>query len=246
VNHQTNLVKLKLWQAKKHVRELDRVIAAFFQGKPFIVEHHTEPETGDVVFKMKRCYPIPWEIPLIIGDVLQNCGSALDHLVWHLVKANGGKPTENNSFPFSKSAATYTQTARMRLKGVHPAAAKLIDDVKPYPGGHEDLYSMHYLNNHDKHRMILVVGAAHTAVTYSTRVKMWIPKREYSFPLATGKVLCRVPREYVPFMGTPNFGFRIAFGDSGVMKEGDPVMPNLKGLPAQVASIIHKFDEFLR
>jgi hypothetical protein len=172
MNQRTNQVKQKIGRARRHLRELHDTIQAFFDDHPFTWSHETDLDTGDLIFKMKRCAPIPRQIPLVIGDVLQNLRSSLDHLVWHLVEANGKRPTDNNAFPFSKSAQSYQQTARMRLKGIPDAAVKLIEQSKPYPGGDEDLYSLHSLNNHDKHRMILVVGAAHVVSEVESRGKI--------------------------------------------------------------------------
>jgi hypothetical protein len=42
-------------------------------------------------------------------------------------------------------------------------AIKAINALKPYKGGNEFLWTLHRLNNIDKHRVLITVGAAHVA-----------------------------------------------------------------------------------
>jgi hypothetical protein len=246
MNKRTNLVKLKVRRARRHAAELNETIRAFFQKTPYKTTGEIDAETGDKLFKVSRCLPVPREIPLIIGDVLQNLRTALDHLVWQLVEANGGKPNKGTAFPFAKTAQDYRNESSRRLKGVPEAAIKMIDDLRPYAGGNEDLYSLHHLNNHDKHRLLLIVGAAHTVTTYSTRVKIYIPSRKITFPLTPGKVLCKIPKQFVQHLqNDPEFEFRIGFGDAGNIRPGDSVSLNLDRMPGTIATIVNSFDRFL-
>ena len=45
--------------------------------------------------------PVSWSI--LIGEILYNMRSALDHLVWQLVLNNEQTPGRNNEFPIAKS-----------------------------------------------------------------------------------------------------------------------------------------------
>jgi hypothetical protein len=116
-----------------------------------IPSFESDPGTGDVVFKLGKCSPIPEDFPLIIGDVLQNLRTALDHLVWQLILSNGGTRIVASAFPISKNIGQHKADSPGKTKGMAPEAIQMIDALKPYGGGNEDLFGLHLLNNADKH-----------------------------------------------------------------------------------------------
>ena len=59
----------------------------------------SDPNTGDQVFKFRVRAPIPVDLSLVIGDAVHNLRSALDHLAWQLVLANGQTPTTQTAYP---------------------------------------------------------------------------------------------------------------------------------------------------
>ena len=60
--------------------------------------------------------PVEWSV--IIGETLYNMRSALDHLIWQLVLANGHTPGRHNQFPISKDCQHWQQEKDRLLKGV--------------------------------------------------------------------------------------------------------------------------------
>ena len=58
--------------------------------------------------------PIEWSI--ILGEILYNLRSALDHLVWQLVLANGQTPGRHNEFPIAVDHQTWLQEKGRALK----------------------------------------------------------------------------------------------------------------------------------
>ena len=109
MNAGTRIIGLKVKRAKQHIADLDRRIHLFFTGppNPYPIVKETDSETGDLVFKLGKCVPIPEDFPLIIGDALQNLRTALDHLVWQLILSNGGTPKTTSGFPIMESAEKY-------------------------------------------------------------------------------------------------------------------------------------------
>jgi len=252
MNIRTEKIRLKVKRAKHHIADLDARIHLFFTGppNPYPFVREIEPETGDTVIKLGKCETIPEDFPLIIGDVLQNLRSALDHLVWQLVLSNGGTPGVNTSFPISKSAEYYKADAPRKVKGVAPEPIKMIDALQPYGGGNEDLYGLHLLNIADKHRLLLICGAAHlsTEVKFQLsltpqQVTVPIPFHN-TYPLKDGTELYRIPKNMPgAFDQNPKFTFRIAFGDAEVMG-GEPMLPPLHQLADLIDAIIMAFDRF--
>ncbi len=92
-------VYLKVKRANKHIEELHGVLTNFRVTNPYRVGRKTDTDTGEFIYYLIEAAPVPHEIALIAGDVLQNLRSALDHLAWHLVVAANGNPSSKNSFP---------------------------------------------------------------------------------------------------------------------------------------------------
>src|SRR4029077_7701458 len=88
-------VNLKIERAKLHLGNLESEIKQFLARKPFQIITEDEPATGDLVYKIQIAEPIPMALSTIIGDIIHNLRSALDHLAWHLVVINNGAPTRH-------------------------------------------------------------------------------------------------------------------------------------------------------
>jgi hypothetical protein len=257
MNDKTARVRRKVERARQHIADLDRRIHLFFTGppNPYPIVKETDSETGDLVFKLGKCAPIPDDFPLIIGDALQNLRTALDHLVWQLILSNGNTPKIGTTgFPLMKSAEEYKTDSPRKVKGMAPEAIRMIDALKPYGGGNEDLFGLHLLNNVDKHRLLLMCGAAHIATNVKVELSLtpqWfhvaLPMPfQWTYPLKDGKEIFRILKEEVSrFDQNPDFSFRIAFGDAEVM-DSEPMLPPLHRLADLIDAIIVHFDGFLK
>src|SRR5260221_14441846 len=94
------LIKPKLDRAKKHFRDLESEFSAFlFDPRPYEIATKKDPNTGEIIYYIAGVRPIPVSINLLIGDVLQNCRTALDHFAHQLVLANNGTPTPQTAYP---------------------------------------------------------------------------------------------------------------------------------------------------
>jgi hypothetical protein len=96
---------------------------------------------------------------LVLGDAVHNLRSALDHLAWQLVLANGGSPVDGpggTQFPIRKPPASTVTIAG----GVDPDALRLIDDIQPYRGGDDgkNLALINDLDIMDKHHFVIVTA----------------------------------------------------------------------------------------
>jgi hypothetical protein len=94
----------------------------------------------------------------MLGDVIHNLRSTLDHLAFALVSAAGGTPDKYISFPIFDSLKAYTDLAPGRLKGVNPYCLQTIDNMQPYSHGWGHwAWQLHQLDIIDKHRLLLTV-----------------------------------------------------------------------------------------
>jgi len=82
----------------------------------------------------------------------------LDHLIWQLVAANGGTPGRDHMFPICTFPPTNKAQFKDKVRGIDPAAEKLIDVVQPYRTSDDSLWFLTELDNIDKHRLLLVTA----------------------------------------------------------------------------------------
>ena len=257
--NRTELVRRKIKRAKHHIEEFNGRIDQFFRGgpAPYPVVREDDPKTGDLIFKLGKCAAIPEDFPTIIGDILQNLRTALDHLAWQLVLAHNCVPTGQTAFPIAENFEKFEAMLKRKVEGMSQGAVDKIRALKPYGGGNEDLWGLHELNNTDKHRLLFVVGAAHTGVGVDVgkmfpiknvpSLRIILKHADYAWPLRDGTELFRILKQArEPNIDeNPSFTFQIAFGDAEVM-EGEPMFPPLHHLADSIDAIILSFDALLK
>lgn len=257
-------ILLKVGRANGHIKDLKSTIGAFLDNRPYSVKGNRNEHTGHLEWMLTSAREIPINICLIAGDAIQNLRSALDHLAWQLVLANGGSPTTSTCFPISKSAAVHlSKETQQRMAGMCAEAIAAINALHPYAGGNVTLWRLHSLNNRDKHKLLL--AAAHALIYHdalpSQRLEitrlfqesypsaappdltgMTIRPEKALFPLEVGKVFFSIPEAEME----NNFKFQlgIAFNEPGLI-EGEMVLRTLENFSRVVQDIITNFSPFL-
>jgi hypothetical protein len=166
--------RAKVKRAERQLTALNRLVVAHCSApakrnaKP--IEFHPEANVFALRFD-RRPPPIRWGV--LAGEIVHNLRSALDHLVWQMVLANGGQPQEGalgHSFPIwldgpkpgTTFAASVTKPRVGKLRGVHPDHVALIEQLQPYmrlrlPGESVSAQPFAVLDdmwNRDKHRLL--------------------------------------------------------------------------------------------
>jgi len=115
----------------------------------------------------------PLRFAVIIGEVVHDLRSALDHLVWQLAENNpkGNGASERNQFPIfdkvdrdPKKWKDRRNRWRAMLSNVEPTHCATIKALQPYRRAHRVLYcplaELANLSNTDKHNVLVgtVVG----------------------------------------------------------------------------------------
>jgi hypothetical protein len=236
---------------------------AFFDSNPYTIEIKYDPKTRQYVHYLTSVRDVPNNIPVIAGEVLYNLRSALDHLAFQLVLANAGTPTDKTCFPIFDSAQKYKTLSPRKVKGMSHAAIKAIAGIKPYKGGNDTLWRLHKLNNIDKHRLLVTVGAQFTALDLSpifqrnmqnltrddpqfsglTLAPFWVRPSDRLFPLKVGAEL---------FIGAPDsevdkdlqFAFEIALSEPQIV-EGEPIIETLEGMANLTENIVSDLSPLL-
>ena len=87
---------------------------------------------------------------IIIGEIAFNLRSALDHLVWQLVRANGECPSNQNQFPIFDDENTYREEVKRRLKGIGPYHQSVIETLQPFGPNRvgKDLLMLNHICQH--------------------------------------------------------------------------------------------------
>lgn len=165
----------KVARAERHFSELSDAIDAFLAEDPYTVtvKGYAVP-TGDQVmlrFTVLVHSEVPPEIAPIIGDVMFNLRSALDHLAYALVIANNKKPSARTEFPIFYSSDRFKgigKTERDRwttgldkMAGMSKPAQALIESLQPYNARvpkREALWLLHELHITDKHHRLHPCG----------------------------------------------------------------------------------------
>jgi hypothetical protein len=258
-------IRVKIERAKEHIRDLEVEVRSFLMTNPYIVGPKRNPQTRQLIYYLVSVRDTSPRISAIIGDVIHNLRSALDHLAYQLVLVGGGTPSKQTYFPISEDAAKYKTERPGKVKGMRPDAIKAIDAIKPYGGGNDLLWRLHRLDNVDKHRLLITCGSAYNSVNIGPMMhrsisQVWreagfdqareipvfdlfIRPADRLFPLKAGDEL---------FIDAPDaevnehmqFRFDVAFGEPQVL-EGEPLIETLHQMADLVDHLVSSFAPLL-
>ena len=168
---------LKLARAREHLNELTALLNNWTHSGHHEVINEPDPVSGPDWFRVRvHTDPVP-VVPfsLLIGDVLHNLRSALDHLAYALAeKHHAGRSlpdaiARESEFPIYRYDNPTAFTKKTR--GIHPEAQKIIAELQPYQRGSEcaldRLWMLHDLTTTDKHSLLLTGAVANVATGFS-------------------------------------------------------------------------------
>jgi hypothetical protein len=102
------------------------------------------------------------EVSLLIGEVVHNLRSALDHLAWHLIppariEQLSGRAAEVVYFPMARNRRGYLASISQRLPGTSNDQRNVIERYQPYHRSEAGraMRTLRTLSNTDKHRFIV-------------------------------------------------------------------------------------------
>lgn len=221
---------------------LGRSIAAWRRSRPYVAIIEPDSQPGKEVVKAKLNHPLPLTISAEAGAIVHMTRSSLDILAVALAERNGHVRPEDVYFPVAKSAAEFGRPkhgAIEKIAKLSDADRLTIEQLKPYHGGDDVLFSLHRLDVLRKHQRLLSIPA------HAQHISMFragtgaepdwiIAERD----LKDGSPLARVPiganynvqiSPEVTFNETP-------FGN------GRPVLECLRAFAERAINIIKLFD----
>jgi hypothetical protein len=266
IAYQQALAKLD-W-AKQHLKKFNAATRVFHDTHPFTTFIKENPETGELVYYVGEIPEIPAHISLIAGDVLHSLRSALDYLACGMVPT----VTANTKFPIGHSAQHYKSSLGRLVPGLSQKALEVLEEIKPYQGGNLLLWTLHRLDNIDKHRLLL--AACMTEFTHSLTpeeiavqeplgpkdIPLTIHREVLNLPAGTQMIVKFTNRERLPvalhagdkILTVANtkanqdvrFIFAIAFNEPGI-SEGMPANMALDFIACEVNRVIRKLAPFV-
>jgi hypothetical protein len=233
----------KLSRGIHHRNEANRLIQAFVRAKPYALRIEFDSATGDkrwVIDRVLRAPPLG--ISISVGDCIYNLRSALDHLAWQLVFANGSQPTERTAFPLCDTADEWRRWWKNKTKGMSDPAIALIKSYQPcfqtHPYRAKWASWLDTLCNLDKHRHLYVTLAATSGGMWSQPIPYDARWFIHNGPIANGTVMASIEKAHADV----DFGFfgDIAFGNPGPASD-EVVYPTLIALGIFVETVLQDF-----
>lgn len=157
--------RAKLDRADEHRHELDRELRLFGAREPYrFTVPSWDAETGHFVMYGHCVEDPPLKLGAVLGDYINNVRSALDHIVWQLVRLAGNEPDHRTAFPICSSRADWDRRSPRLLRGVPADHRARIEELQPYhhplgPDAHI-LRVTQWLSNVDKHQILHPVASA--------------------------------------------------------------------------------------
>ncbi len=262
------LLLVKVDRAYEHTLRLQSMIRRFqAEGNSHEIFFKDDAQTQERTYYIRVLKSIPLEFSALIGDILQNLRSSLDHLAWHLVKSSPVTPKAADHqiyFPIFETASEYRAGKMTKIRGVTDAAMQALDAVEPYYrpditpgiGNGVALFWLHELNKLNKHRLLIPVWEDMTAHTMpKTKLAemevglraafgdQWentlIVAHRPIAPLVDGSKLASLPISEVK--DKMIFRFQIAFGEPKWVC-GKEVLSTLVNMQRIVRELIEDFD----
>lgn len=154
----------KVVRVKHQLRELELRFKTFTESHPYRLsekfELRPDKKLGDYSFVIESVSVPKREWGVLIGELVHNLRSGLDHAVY----AAAERPDGQTQFPIFTQRSDWDKKAGPMIRSVPDNVAALITAVQPYqaPKGYDArghvLAILNRLSNHDKHRLL------HTAV----------------------------------------------------------------------------------
>jgi hypothetical protein len=251
MSHPLEGIDERLERAKENIQNLDVEINRFLdeRGHREVVEcDHKRIEEFKEFWSEQA---IPPRFSALISEILHHYRSALDNLIWELVRQVGHTPRNPGAieFPILSTRPTASNKPALfdrKIEGVGNKASAVIESLQPYNavsqwhGPHHALLVLHDMNRFDKHRELVIISVGSKQIP---KANLLMVSRIHKDP-ATGQET-KVPIGYREvYMGmklTALVAFR-QFGNNGPENVG--VIPGIMRIETAVSEAVKMFDGF--
>lgn len=150
--------KLKVQWANSHADELNRVFAAFLKSDFYTFSNERDAETGYYRMEVSNKKAMPMAVPLLLGDIIHNLRTALDHAATSIVGDGRDAyfPFHRNLINFISAEGQIVCTKTKLIEQAMPELGRfIIDEIKPYEAGNAVLWKLTKLDAINKHKFLL-------------------------------------------------------------------------------------------
>jgi hypothetical protein len=158
---------LKFARAQHHLQTLAHEVEWWVASEPYRIGEEVDPQTSFTTVYVEPFGNPPLELSLLVGDIVQNFRSGLDHLALALAEAYiGGRAMprveEDSQFPIYSTKKRWRKGRAMRIGCAHPRAKAKMQRLQPWRRWDEwerhPLWILRELSDFDKHRRLPQVG----------------------------------------------------------------------------------------
>lgn len=252
--------RAKIERARKQTDALQAKFESFYKSKPYAIRQELDTQAGEkrLVFHAE---PLPLEWPIIIGEIVHNLRSALDHSIYELTCIETGHPLNGTEFPVFADESKYfavnnrgeptrisglykirgikNERRRAVIKGLQPFEFRKTHKADELP----IIALVHELSIVDKHRTLHLCRMATTGL--QTRCIRDI------YPISMTAIISKLEdgTEFARWKPVGDFNdevdmesevsFKIAFGDSISVLGKEGVISVIQSLIRGVEKILH-------
>jgi hypothetical protein len=247
----------KIERADEHISNLNAEISAFLNQDIYTIS--TKPEGEHTAVLVVNGPKPPIRFGVLVGEVIHQLRSILDHVVCAFVLNAGKEITTSHAFPVCDLPKKF-EAARYqgRMQHVPPKAVALIEAIQPYghPGKPVNhwLMALHNLDISDKHKVLVVVAAATSGLTYfkaededggQITGEMHFPKALIGSGEEGTEVVSITFSDKTPVKVEAKPALQIAFQEVGTTK-GELVIPFLVQARDNIFRVLAAFDPILK
>jgi len=130
----------------------------------------------------------PLLLGVLIGDVVHNLPSALDHLAWQLALRAGAEPSWRTQFPIFSAEAAYDQKSPQQTAGMAAEDVARLRALQPFHDAEPAVQPLAVpasLSNIDKHRVLHAVGMSPITSQFTISSLGDVNAIRYIKPIAT-------------------------------------------------------------
>lgn len=262
-------IKAKVTRAKQLIEDFQSALKVFHDTKPYKVGFKEDALAGKRVYYLTHVTSLPFSVPSIAADALQNLRVSLDHVAYHLevIGNNGMEPKHRVYFPIVKSATDYPSLRKKYLKYARQQAVDAVDAAEPYSGGKgHGLWQLNMLNKTDKHKLLVAAGSFFEGVDISVDFKRMFKDSAFVKNLGTDDINKLIPPLFIrpadkllslkvgdelyiepiqhEIEKDRQFLFDVSFNASGVV-ECESAIKTLQDMANLVENIVSSFEPLL-
>ena len=150
--------RAKVAGANEQANALNKLIQRFFKDNPRATGFDLDPDAGEGLMwvEIGNQPPLRWSV--IIGEIIHDLRSALDHLAWQLGINNlrGRDPHDRTEFPIFLDATGkdgFGKKGRPKIRDLGPNSRAFIEGLQPFDRPDDPLWILQTMSNTDKHRI---------------------------------------------------------------------------------------------